>query len=589
MQRVKYKDGISIIVTLYNKEEYILQTLNSATNQFEESEKYQVIVVDDGSKDRSYKIAKDFLRKKKIDYKIFTQRNTGPSIATNNALKFVKYSYIKLLDGDDILAPDSLKYMKSQMQKKDIDLLYGDWDWSPDPNKYNFINNKPESSDYSLPLRVAGYQYISKTSRKFIVFSTEIIICVGPSFIKERIMSNNAQTLYDLSIATLNFLEKATFVNKALKRKALRKIVARCISWRRRVNKEKLFNKFLLTYCFSKVNPMIDPKVVRYQVFRTWVSNEEIRKIQKKDKSKVKILVYVGLDLLGDALLKLPLLKCLRQIFPNAQITWLAGKGNSIFRTELSSIASGLIDNIYEEDFGSNILDLFKKNKFGTYDIVLDTQKRFLTTLILQKIKTKIFVSSCANYLFSDLIPENPDEKNISQHLVNLSEVLSPSKVKFSNLNNKVNNNKIAICPGASVIWKRWAFENFIDIAEHLIRGNLLPVFILGPKETDLERNLIREFGGKIKIFKSNNPMETIKIVKNCKAGISNDTGCGHLISSTGTPTLTLFGPTDSEKFSPIGNPLHVSISSQKTFKSKNINAIPVNLVLRKLKTMIDY
>ena len=36
----------------------------------------------------------------------------------------------------------SVKYMKSQMQKKDIDLLYGDWDWSPDPNKYNFTNNK---------------------------------------------------------------------------------------------------------------------------------------------------------------------------------------------------------------------------------------------------------------------------------------------------------------------------------------------------------------------------------------------------------------------------------------------------------------
>ena len=95
-------------------------------------------------------------------------------------------------------------------------------------------------------------------------------------------MSNNAQTLYDLSIATLNFLEKAKFVNKALKRRALRKIVARCLSWRRRVNKEKLFNKFLLTYCLSKVNPMIDPKVVRYQVYRTWVSNEEIRKIRKK-------------------------------------------------------------------------------------------------------------------------------------------------------------------------------------------------------------------------------------------------------------------------------------------------------------------
>ena len=59
-------------------------------------------------------------------------------------------------------------------------------------------------------------------------------------------------------------------------------------------------------------------------------------------------------------------------------------------------------------------------------------------------------------------------------------------------------------------------------------------------------------------------------------------------ILSTGIPTLTLFGPTSSEKFSPIGNPLHISISSEKTFKSKNINAIPVSLVLRKLKTIID-
>ena len=40
-----------------------------------------------------------------------------------------------------------------------------------------------------------------------------------------------------------------------------------------------------------------------------------IRKIRKKDKSKVKVLVYVGLDLLGDALLKLPLLNVLDKYF----------------------------------------------------------------------------------------------------------------------------------------------------------------------------------------------------------------------------------------------------------------------------------
>ena len=42
-------------------------------------------------------------------------------------------------------------------------------------------------------------------------------------FYKKRIMNNNAQTLYDLSIATLNFLENAQFVDKSVKRKALKK------------------------------------------------------------------------------------------------------------------------------------------------------------------------------------------------------------------------------------------------------------------------------------------------------------------------------------------------------------------------------
>ena len=116
---MKYDNGISIIVTTFNKEEYILQTLKSAIVQFNNNEaNYQIIVVDDGSSDRSYEMAKDYLKNSKVDYKIFKQKNTGPSVAINNSLKFVKYSFIKLLDGDDLLSPDSLDYMKKQMEKE---------------------------------------------------------------------------------------------------------------------------------------------------------------------------------------------------------------------------------------------------------------------------------------------------------------------------------------------------------------------------------------------------------------------------------------------------------------------------------------
>ena len=53
---MQLKDGISIIVTLYNKEEYIAQTLKSAITQISNNKKYQLIVVDDGSTDSSFYI-----------------------------------------------------------------------------------------------------------------------------------------------------------------------------------------------------------------------------------------------------------------------------------------------------------------------------------------------------------------------------------------------------------------------------------------------------------------------------------------------------------------------------------------------------
>ncbi len=626
---MKFENGITVIVTTFNKEEFIIQTLESAIIQFKnKKENYQIIVVDDGSTDRSYEIAKDFLRKNNVNHKIFKQKNTGPSIATNNAFKFVKYSFIKLLDGDDLISPDSLDYMKSQMEKENMDLLYGNWEWNKNPINYKFKKNKPKSSiminpinkfivngwggssnlmirskafleiggcdnkvfvqDFSLPLRIAGHHLISKNSKIFSIGSTEKVICVGPSHIESRIMNNNSQTLYDLSIATLNFIEKAEFLDKGIKRKAFRKIIARCWSWRRRVLKEKFINKFLWSYCLSKLYIKFDCSIVRYHVHRTWISDKKIRRINTTDTSKKKILIYVGLDLLGDGLFKIPFLKSLKKLFPNSHITWFAGKGKSIFNDSLKPLSQNLIDHVHEETFGSSGFDIFKKNKIGKFDIVIDTQKRFLTTLILRKIKTKIFVSSCANYLFSDLVPQDPDEKNISKNLVNLVEVFSCRKIEFKNITNNSKDKKIAICPGASVIWKRWALENFIDLSEHLIRRKLIPTFILGPQEKDLERNLSREFGKKIIVINSESPMQTIKAAQKCRAGVSNDTGCGHLIASTGIPTVTLFGPTNYKKFSPIGNSRSISISSQKIFKSENINAIPVNLVIKKLKRIVD-
>ena len=54
---------------------------------------------------------------------------------------------------------------------------------------------------------------------------------------------------------------------------------------------------------------------------------------------------------------------------------------------------------------------------------MIDTQKRFLTTMLLKAIPTKIFISSSANYFLSDFVPSNRGEKNLTKQLINLANV----------------------------------------------------------------------------------------------------------------------------------------------------------------------
>ena len=121
--------------------------------------------------------------------------------------------------------------------------------------------------------------------------------------------------------------------------------------------------------------------------------------------------------------------------------------------------------------------------------------------------------------------------------------------------------------------------NNFLEVAKFLKTKRFDPIFILGPKEKEM-RLSIQKTAGNFKIFESNDPLKTITFSKNCFFGLSNDTGCGHLISASGIPTLTIFGPTDAEKFLPIGNEKNAALSSQLNYKDKNINKItPVEVI----------
>jgi PST family polysaccharide transporter len=94
---------VSILIPAFNSELWIADTLRSALQQTWEPK--EIIVVDDGSTDRTLAIARQFESEM---VRVVTQKNEGAAAARNKALSLSQGEYIQWLDADDLLAPDKI-------------------------------------------------------------------------------------------------------------------------------------------------------------------------------------------------------------------------------------------------------------------------------------------------------------------------------------------------------------------------------------------------------------------------------------------------------------------------------------------------
>lgn len=100
----------SVIIPLFNKEDYIESTLNSVLNQSYND--FEIIVVDDGSNDNSAYLVSQF---KDSRIKLIKQKNKGVSVARNTGIEYAKANYIALLDADDLWYENHLFELKKQI------------------------------------------------------------------------------------------------------------------------------------------------------------------------------------------------------------------------------------------------------------------------------------------------------------------------------------------------------------------------------------------------------------------------------------------------------------------------------------------
>lgn len=116
---------LTIIIPVYNLEDYILFCLDSIVNQIEE--KVEVIIINDGSTDKTGEICCKYAKKYKY-IKYFYQKNAGVSSARNMGIKKACGEYIWFIDGDDWILEESIKMILKEIEENNnIEIFLGDF------------------------------------------------------------------------------------------------------------------------------------------------------------------------------------------------------------------------------------------------------------------------------------------------------------------------------------------------------------------------------------------------------------------------------------------------------------------------------
>lgn len=116
---------VSILIPAYNSEAWIAESLQSAIAQT--WQRKEIIVIDDGSTDRTAEVARRFASK---DVKVVSTANHGLSAAVNYAFQLCQGDYIQELDSDDLLSPDKIERQVGALREGDSKRILPSSPWA---------------------------------------------------------------------------------------------------------------------------------------------------------------------------------------------------------------------------------------------------------------------------------------------------------------------------------------------------------------------------------------------------------------------------------------------------------------------------
>lgn len=147
---------LSIIVPVYNVEKYIRPCIESIFKQGLDDADYEVIIINDGTKDRSMEMIADIISQHD-NIKVINQENLSLSVARNNGIDIAEGEYILMPDSDDLLIENSLKPLLKKALKTKVDLIVAD---------FLTMDDKQFEQTKNTPIKQPTFEFTMKTGRE---------------------------------------------------------------------------------------------------------------------------------------------------------------------------------------------------------------------------------------------------------------------------------------------------------------------------------------------------------------------------------------------------------------------------------------
>ena len=326
-----------------------------------------------------------------------------------------------------------------------------------------------------------------------------------------------------------------------------------------------------------------------------------------------RLLIYNSGGGIGDSIQLLPLINTLKSELKNTKFYYLSAHENH-FNSSLKDYNCKIDTlDLNIKYFGFRwwhfllINKKIKANNIDSFDVIIDLQSKIRNTLILKKIPHKFFISTSFNFSLSKPKIYIKKNKKISNTVLeamnmilnekylmkefNLVDIDKKFFIEAERLLPKKNYIGFSITQGNVYRKKEWPLNKILKISEELVKKNKTPVFLIEKKYNEIKNKIKNVIPSSLFPEHETNlssPALVTCLGKRLDLAITIDNGVMHMLSLSKVPMISLFGPTDPEKFAPQYKKSLV-LDSKKIYSSKNVSDITVEDVLLAVKQFVNF